>query len=177
MCVIDDCDGIAPEGSYCLKHLTRWIRYGDASVNKKPGMYGPAAALEARTQKSSDPDGCWIWTGAIDGSGYGTMRIKNKSYSTHRVAYELARGEIPEGLFIDHLCRNRLCVNPSHMEPVTHVENQRRARSEFCERGHPMSGDNLRVTAAGRRSCRECDRLARSAKRQESVHLRDATWK
>ena len=72
--------------------------------------------------------GCWLWTGGVTGgvSGpklYGVMKIKGKRAMAHRVAYELYVGEIPEGLIIDHLCRQPCCVNPDHLEPVTPSEN------------------------------------------------------
>lgn len=73
-------------------------------------------------------DGCWIWQGPDNGQGYGTLRlpgVRKKSYA-HRVSYEMLVGPIPEGLYLDHLCRNPPCVNPDHLEPVTHAENVRR---------------------------------------------------
>lgn len=73
-------------------------------------------------------DSCWIWTGATRGKGYGMMSLGSKnSISAHRFSYELFVGSIPEGMQIDHLCMNKLCVNPKHLEPVDNKENQRRA--------------------------------------------------
>ena len=70
---------------------------------------------------------CWNWTAAIfKGLGYGKFNFNGKTCYAHRVSYELHVGEIPSGLQIDHLCRNRKCVNPDHLEPVTHIENIRR---------------------------------------------------
>jgi hypothetical protein len=70
---------------------------------------------------------CWTWTGAKTSTGYGSFGYQGRTWSTHRLAYELLVGPIPDGLTIDHLCRNKPCCNPSHLEPVTIRENQRRA--------------------------------------------------
>lgn len=66
---------------------------------------------------------CWLWIGPLDRYGYGKYRRSNRHTGAHRIAYQLLVGEIPEGLVIDHLCRNRACVNPWHMDPVTNREN------------------------------------------------------
>lgn len=107
-------------------------------------------------------NGCLLWTGAFK-SGYGKLSIGGVGFMAHRVSYEWAKGRIPQGLFIDHLCRNRLCVNPDHLEPVTHLENIRRApnyRSSLthCPVGHPYDEENTYVTPSGRRHCRSCRR-------------------
>jgi hypothetical protein len=74
-----------------------------------------------------DDKGCWIWKGSTTATGYGGIKWNGKSTVAHRVVYSLIKGEIPEGLFLDHLCNVKKCVNPDHLEPVTHRENIQRA--------------------------------------------------
>lgn len=103
---------------------------------------------------------CWLWTAMKDQNGYGRTRYKGRpSVPAHRVAYELEVGPIPEGLELDHLCRNTSCVNPSHLEPVTHAENIRRgyAAQSHCRSGeHRMVEGNIVVDENGHRLCRQC---------------------
>lgn len=111
------------------------------------------------------PNGCWQWVRGLSDSGYGRIqRIengKNKQHKAHRVSYEYHKGAIPEGLCLDHLCRNRACVNPAHLEPVTRLENtMRSARAgtmihKLCKRGHELTENNIYVTN-GIRSCKVC---------------------
>lgn len=90
---------------------------------------------------------CWRWTGALNSRGYGSVGMRGISRLSHRVTYTLLVGEIPDGLQLDHLCRNKACCNPSHLEPVTALENTRRALDvrgrPRCKHGHPMAGPNL----------------------------------
>ena len=87
-------------------------------------------------------DGCWVWTGAVSTGGYGRIGIDgNRLAQAHRVAYQLYVGPIPEGLHVDHLCRNRLCVNSDHLEAVTQAENNRRSALEPEEHLSLMTGE------------------------------------
>ena len=112
--------------------------------------------------------GCWLWLGGTVSNGYGKVgvRVNNKQHTrvAHLVIYEHLVGKVPNGLELDHKCRTKLCVNPDHLEPVTHLENQRRGTSPVavamakthCVRGHELSGENLYMTPDGRRQCRVC---------------------
>lgn len=136
-----------------------------------------AARFEAKINRSGD---CWLWTGAVQSSGYGSFGHGGRTYLAHRVSYELHVGPIADGLTIDHLCRQRLCVRPDHLEPVALAENVRRGgralRTE-CPSGHLFAGDNLIVKARadGRteRRCRACQYRMQRASRLRS-QLRQA---
>ena len=112
-------------------------------------------------------NGCHIWTGAITQAGYGQFGANGIIQYAHRIAYEQKKGKIPEGLEIDHLCRNRSCVNPEHLEAVTCRENihrgislmAQRAKQTHCKRGHLFSEDNTYRDHRGYRECKICKRL------------------
>ena len=121
--------------------------------------------------------GCWHWTSTITTEGYGQFWFNRRPRLAHRFAYEMMVGPIPEGLVIDHLCRVRHCVNPSHMEPVTPAENNARglslsaanARKTHCKHGHPFTVDNTRFTPAGDRECLTCRRRIDRDRRMAEV--------
>jgi hypothetical protein len=130
--------------------------------------------------------GCWVWDGFLDRFGYGRLASGKRgvSYKAHRVSYEYAKGPIPDGLQIDHLCRVKGCINPDHLEAVTPGENVRRGdlpalssvrmtslrarkKAELragpdprCARGHPFDNENIYIDKRGFWHCRECKRTA-----------------
>lgn len=135
-------------------------------------MAGP---LSGRLRKTFWPrveaaeSGCWLWTGRPEWNGYVRIQMRGRRYRVHRLLYEWLIGPIPEGLEPDHTCRVRHCVNPTHLEPVTHVENIRRSANQValniakthCHRGHPFDEANTYCPPGSRRrQCRECLRAA-----------------
>jgi hypothetical protein len=116
-------------------------------------------------------DGCWLYQGALQANGYALVSLgrtaEGRDY-LHRVTYRDAHGEIPAGMDIDHLCRNRACCNPEHLEAVSRRVNLLRgntitaanAAKTHCKRGHEFTEDNTRHDGRGRQ-CRTCDRIRR----------------
>jgi len=130
---------------------------------------------------------CWEWVGSHEAGGYGNLSFRGRVSKAHRVSYQLAVGPIPAGLELDHLCRNVGCVNPSHLEPVTHAENCRRgmagkylSRRTHCFRGHEYTSENTMLIRRPRsvvRVCRECDRIQKRARWASTKHLRAPAYK
>jgi hypothetical protein len=125
----------------------------------------------ARVEKTET---CWNWKG-IKTLGYGRLNSSRNEYElSHRVAYRLFKGSIPEGFHIDHLCRNRGCVNPEHLEAVKPRINTMRgvgitainAKKTECLNGHPFNSKNTYLTSRGFRMCKECHRLREAARRK-----------
>lgn len=126
--------------------------------------------VERFWEKVDRTGGCWIWTAAEDGKGYGAFGVaEGLTVKAHRFAYEDLAGPVPAGLQLDHLCRNRLCVNPDHLEPVTNRENTIRGLAPstnaarlkartHCKYGHEFTAENTRLTREGWRDCRACRR-------------------
>lgn len=137
------------------------------------------ARLWAKTVET--PTGCWEWCGHVKPNGYGTIQIGRRNDGTrrrvhvHRVGYEELVGPIPDGHTIDHLCRNRRCWNPAHLEPVVMAENLRRgdgwsgqnARKTHCPAGHLYTPENTIDCKPGRkcRACKQANDRARYRRR------------
>lgn len=112
-------------------------------------------------------EGCWQWNGSICRDGYGKCNRRAGQFLAHRAFYTILVGPIKAGFELDHLCKNRSCVNPAHLEEVTHTENVRRGdytsnhrnrRKTHCKRGHALTDDNVSVRPSGARRCTKCSR-------------------
>ena len=111
---------------------------------------------------------CLLWVGVIDKYGYGKLTVKGKNKFVHRLMYELCTGEIPAGMTIDHLCRTKNCINPSHLEVVTAAENKSRGKKARCLRGHEYTPENTKKEPRGR-SCRTCNRMNDARRRADAA--------
>lgn len=147
-------------------------------------------SLLSRLERNFIPEpnsGCWLWMLRLNGSGYGSLTIGSRLDGTrkvlgvHRVAYEIFKGAIPEGLEIDHNCQNKACVNPDHLEVVTHRHNilrgyQRNPKAHFstCKRGHELTGANLysyRYRGKEKRICLKCKHAMAAIKQLCAIAL------
>ena len=121
------------------------------------------------------PDGCWLWVGTLMTGGYAHFWWRSRNVKAARLIYERMAGSINPGLQIDHLCRNRACVNPGHLEAVTQRTNilrgqgatARRAVATRCPRDHPYDLQNTHFAPDGYRRCRACRRLATARYREK----------
>ena len=189
----------------CNSYYTKFRKTGEIVVDPRPRGLPVEVQFWSKVDKAGPvPElvpalgPCWVWTASLRG-GYGQFSIDHKPRPAHRFAYELVVGPVPVGLQLDRLCRNRACVNPAHLEPVTGAENMRRAapfrtkqyvrrstsdgrrgggktgwRKAFCIIGHEYTPENTYTKPNGKRSCRTCRTAddARSYERKKAKGLR-----
>ena len=138
----------------------------------------PEERFWAKVNKDA-PNGCWQWTGALDGHGYGSFHLHRATRYAYHVAYEWARGPRPAGADLDHLCRTRACVTPDHLEPVSRNENLHRspltqtsinAAKTECIHGHAYTPDNTLIDNGFRR-CKTCHYARNAARRARKRSL------
>lgn len=197
LCAVDGCDNPVRVKLHglCWMHYQRWWRHG--VVGQAALLHrSPTADLLESFWDSVDRNGplpehrpelgpCWPWLGSTSRQGYGYIVIARRKFAAHRMAFTQERGEIPEGLDLDHLChgppceggdscRHRRCVNPDHLEPVTCRENllrshltvtARNAAKTHCPQGHPYDELNTMIQTDGSRKCRNCDNARRRKQR------------
>ena len=171
----------------CEGHYGRYLKHGDPSITRRPDL---GKSLAERFWEKVDKNGpvppyrpelgpCWIWTAGLV-NGYGQFIImrgdRGRPIGAHRQAWLLTRGEIPDDLDLDHLCRVHACCNPDHLEPVTNEENNRRGispsaingRKTYCDYDHEFTPENTYrpPRRPHTRQCRKCARRREQERRQ-----------
>jgi hypothetical protein len=190
-CTIEDCgkyDNL--RRGWCAKHYKAFRVHGDPRASEGKRDYGTPEERAWRKIETVTPFGCWQWrTRELDRNGYGVFSIGTKRMQAHRYIYQLLTDVDPGALDLDHLCRNRACVNPDHLEPVPHIENVRRGKAgtwqavkTHCAQGHEFTPENTCVGPRGGRACRECTRIANRENMRrvrgtapDATHNRDKT--
>ena len=165
-CSIEGCERDSRARGWCPMHYMRWKAHGDPNVVLVKKVEGGHTPLDRFWGNIVEKDGCWVWGGTTFSSGYGSI-YDGKTRRVHRWSYEHFVGPIPDGLVIDHLCRNILCVNPEHLEPVTPGENTKRGLRgvlrTHCAQGHEMTEDNTYMASKSggytQRVCRTCQNI------------------
>ncbi len=172
LCPVENCKNPLFAKGLCSTHYARWKRHGNVNVNLKKLSLGVKFWRHVFIDSSVE-NSCWVWVGCIC-RGYGhfvTSQQPTVIVKAHRFSYESLVGKIPDGLTIDHLCRNKACVNPNHLEPVTMRINVLRGTSivannaakKQCDHGHSFDKKNTYVYKSGprkgARKCRTCERI------------------
>lgn len=200
-CSVDDCEAGHYGHGYCTKHYSRWKRHGSPRLGAKtvsrfdPGLLTTSSGLRAvdlhvrpgyeklrdviLSRCEQGNEGCWTWRGALDPRGYGRMNPPRGlpgrvSGLVHRALYTALIESPDPKLHLDHLCRNRACCNPGHLDLVEPRVNLTRglgpiaekARAKYCVRGHLFDEANTYITPQGRRWCRKCAVIRQRARRE-----------
>lgn len=161
-CSVDGCEKQHFSRGWCKAHHSRWLRHGDPLGGGPSNLRGQSPAERLMARVTITPSGCWPVSGASS-DGYARIVVDGRKVKAHRWSYEHFVGAVPDGLVLDHLCRNRACANPEHLEPVTQKENVLRgvgptavnAAKTECPHGHSLE-DAYVIPSTGSRSCRSC---------------------
>ncbi len=133
------------------------------------GVYPRPSPEQRFWSKVNKTETCWLWDGGRDKYGYGSFWLNGSIRKAYRVSYEWSKGPIPKGLELDHICRNPSCINPNHLEAVTHQENcsrgevgkktgEKNRQKTHCPQGHPYNDENTYIRHYDKRDCRTCSR-------------------
>lgn len=160
-CSIEGCDKLHFSRGWCKAHHSRWVRHGDPEGGRQSNLRGRPPLDRLLARRTIDARGCWVISGGA--GGYPKLLVEGVYQKAHRWSYEHYRGPIPDGLQLDHLCRNIACANPEHLEPVTQRENVLRgvgptainAAKTTCIHGHSLA-DAYINPSSGSRMCRAC---------------------
>ena len=185
-CSIEGCQRKTLARGWCELHYSRWRKHNDPLMTLTPNLVvgSPEERFWAKVDAFGD---CWEWTAYKNKDGYGIFRPGNKRtmIRAHRFSWMILVGNIPPDKELDHLCRNRGCVNPDHLEPVTHRVNMSRtdlptkalqrltAQRTHCPKNHPYSGENLLMDNGARR-CRTCKNNGQNARYQQRKEARNS---
>lgn len=146
-CSYDGCDKPAHGAGLCGTHYARLTRHGDPEKRLRQRDDGPDETRWMRKVSVESP-GCWMWTAGSERLGYGVYSVQGRSVRAHVYVWELLVGPVPDGLELDHLCRRRLCCNPDHLEPVTHLVNVQRGAVGRKGRGRRTQPEEVRAAHA-----------------------------
>lgn len=165
LCFVISCGHTIQARGLCSAHYKR-MRRGQSLM---PPLMANVTTEERFFRHVNKTDTCWLWTGYLNSKGYASFRVGGVQHPAHRVSHELFNGPISMGLEIDHLCRVRHCVNPDHLEAVTHRENIHRGIypvQTHCINGHEFTEDNTGRTANKKGPYRYC-RICKNAQWRE----------